>query len=143
MRFNQEWLDRLESLLDTARAGGSGLTLLIFAAVVFVVASVLKLAVYARRDEIEIMRLVGATPGFIRGPFLIAGAAQGLVASAAALILVETARQAVLVYSGVGSAALAQLLAARPLALEMSGLLLLLGLGVSLAGSYFSVRQPE
>ena len=56
--------------------GGTGLALLVFAAVVFVMASVLRLAVYARRNEIEIMLLVGATPAFVRGPFLMAGLGQ-------------------------------------------------------------------
>ena len=60
------------------RRGGYGLgALLAFAALVTVGATV-RLTVLARREEIEIMKLVGATAGFIRGPFMLAAAAQGL-----------------------------------------------------------------
>lgn len=142
--FNQEWLARLESLLGLARVGGTGLAVLIFIAVVVVVASVLRLAVYSRRDEIEIMRLVGATPGFIRGPFLVAGAAQGLVASVLALVLVEALRIGTLTYAGSGALVLVELIGSSPLAIRLAATLLLLGMSVSLAGSYLSVRgQPE
>jgi cell division transport system permease protein len=141
VRFNQAWLHRVESALGLARVGGTALAILIFGAVVFVVASVLRLAVYRRRDEIEIMRLVGATPGFIRGPFLVAGAAQGLIASLVALLLVESIRSAALAYTGSGSLALLELVAAQPLARNFAAILLVVGLFVSLAGSYFSVGE--
>ena len=45
------------------------------------------MAIYSLRQEIEIMKLVGASPWFIRGPFLIQGAFQGLVASGLALLI--------------------------------------------------------
>jgi len=92
-RFDRQWVHRLETVLDLARVGGSGLALLVFSAVAFVMASVLRLAVYARRDEIEIMLLVGATPAFVRGPYLVSGAGMGLASSVLALLLVEGARR--------------------------------------------------
>jgi cell division transport system permease protein len=141
VRFNRGLVRRLEALLRLARIGGTGLGMLIFTAVVFVMASVLRLAVYARRDEIEIMQLVGATQAFVRGPFLVAGLAHGLVSSVLALLLVETARRGVHAYAGGGSLALLDLLAGRPLPGELAGLLILVGLAVSFAGSYFAVRR--
>ena len=48
-------------------------------AALLVVANTIRLAVYARRDEIEIMKLVGATDGYVRAPFLLEGALQGLL----------------------------------------------------------------
>jgi cell division transport system permease protein len=140
-RFNRRWLERLASLLDLARVGGSGLALLVFGAVVFVMASVLRLAVYARQEEIEIMLLVGATPGFVRGPFLVAGLAQGVISSALALGLVEIARRAVLFYGGAGSTTLLEMVSGRPLGWLDSILLLGIGVGVSLAGSWLAVRR--
>ena len=114
---------------------------IVFVAVVFVMSGVLRLAVYARKEEIEIMQLVGATPGFIRGPFLVAGAMQGSIASLLALLAVEGLRSSVMSYGNQRSVALLDLVAAQPLSQSMAGSLLLLGLLVSLAGSYFSVRQ--
>lgn len=143
VRFGLDWLRRLESMLAVARVGGGGLALIVLAAVVVVMASVLRLAVMSRREEIDIMRLVGATPAFIRGPFLVAGAVAGLAASALALLLVEGVRRAAFHYSGAGAAVLLDLLAARPLSAELSAMLVMVGLVVSLAGSYFAVRESD
>lgn len=77
VRYDREWLDRLDALLGLAGAGGTVLGLVLFGAVSFVMGSVLRLAVLARQDEIDIMLLVGASPRFVRGPFLVAGLAHG------------------------------------------------------------------
>ena len=141
VRFDREWFRRLESLLNLARIGGTGLATLVFAAVTFVMASVLRLAVYARRNEIEIMLLVGATPSFVRGPFLVAGVGQGLVSSGFGLLLIEAARRGALAYAGSGSLVLMELVAAEPLPGSFAGLLVSLGLAVSCTGAYFAVRR--
>ena len=140
-RFDRAWVRRLEALLRLARIGGIGLAIVVFAAVVFVMASVLRLAVIARRNEIEIMLLVGATPAFVRGPFMVAGLGQGLVASGLALLLVEGARRAALASADAGSRVLLEIIAAGPLAAGPSGLLAATGLTVSLAGAWFAVRR--
>ena len=141
VRFNREWLERLESLAWLSRVGGGGVVALVLIAVVFVMGSVLRLAVLARSEEIEIMKLVGATPGFIRGPFLVAGTVQGLVAALLALLAVEGLRLSVFSYGNQASGALLDLVGARPLSVTLMASLLLLGLLVSLTGAYVSVRS--
>jgi len=144
VRYNEDWLNRLDATVDLARVGGGVITALVLIAVVFVMSSVLRLAVYARRDEIEIMQLVGASPGFIRGPFLVAGVAQGLIASVLALAIVEGLRRLSLSSPlAANSPVLTDLLAAQPLTISLAALLMLLGVAVSLAGSYFAVRVPD
>jgi len=144
VRYNEDWLNRLEATVDLARVGGSVVTVLVLLAVIFVMSSVLRLAVYARRDEIEIMQLVGASTGFIRGPFLVAGIAQGLIASGLALAIVEALRKLALSNPLTGnSPVLTDLLAAQPLSASLGALLMLLGVAVSLAGSYFAVRVSD
>jgi len=143
VRFDRELLGRIEALLSLARIGGSGLGLLILAAVVFVMASVLRLAVYARRDEIEIMLLVGATTSFVRGPFLVAGVAQGLISSIAALALIEAARRAALGYTGDDSPALFDLLLAHALPERFVFALIAVGLVVSCTAAWFAVRHSQ
>jgi len=77
VRYDRDWTERLAAIVALVRRGGYGLgALLAFAALVTVGATV-RLTVLARREEIEIMKLVGATAGFIRGPFMLAAAAQG------------------------------------------------------------------
>lgn len=139
--FNRRLVERLDALLDLVRIGGAALAAVVFVAVAFVMASVLRLAVHARRDEIEIMLLVGATPGFVRGPFLVAGLGQGLLSGVVALLLVEVARRAALGYARTRSLALVDLVAERSLALEPALILVGVGLLVSLTGSYFAVRR--
>ncbi len=87
VQYGKEWVDRLEAFSKAVRAAvvASAILLLVMAA--FVVSNTIKLTVYARQDEIEIMRLVGATNGFIQGPFLMASFLQGITGSAAALIV--------------------------------------------------------
>ena len=77
--YGREWLDKLEALSRASGAFGAGALAVILGAALVVVANTIRLAVYARRDEIEIMKLVGATDSYVRTPFLLEGAMQGLL----------------------------------------------------------------
>jgi len=85
VRFGQEWLERIFVLRRIA----GGVALVIggaFAAVAaIIIGSAVRVAVFARRDEISIMRLVGATDGFIRLPFLLEGLITGILGGAVAV----------------------------------------------------------
>lgn len=81
------WLQRLERAL---RAGGElavSLGILLFLAVVLVTSNTVRLAVHVRRRELELMALVGAGGGYMRGPFLVEAVLQGLAAAALASLL--------------------------------------------------------
>ena len=79
LRYGQKWLERFNNFVDTLRFISLILgSFLIFAAL-FIVSNTIKLTLYARRDELEIMALVGATMRFIKIPFLLEGALQGLL----------------------------------------------------------------
>lgn len=78
-RYGREWVDRLFTL-QRVGAGATAVLGGAFAAVAaLIIATALRIAVFARRDEIHIMRLVGARNGFIRRPFLLEGALAGLI----------------------------------------------------------------
>lgn len=141
VRYDRVWLDRVEALLTLVRAGGTLVGIAVLVVVVFVVASVLRLAVFARRDEIEIMLLVGATPAFVRGPFMVAGLAMGLASGCVALAAVELFRRSILSNAGDQGAALVSMLAGDPLGASRSALLLVTGVVVSLLASFVAVRQ--
>ena len=97
------WVARLEALVDRARKLGLLLLGLLGAATAILVSNTLKLAVYARRDEIEIMKLVGATNLYVSAPILLEGVIQGLLGAgmavatlaAANLVLLPRVREAV------------------------------------------------
>lgn len=85
VRFDALWIEKLRSLLRVAGFAGALVGGILLGAAVLTISSVVRMGVYERRDEIEIMRLVGAGPGFIRAPFLIEGAVQGLAGGLAAV----------------------------------------------------------
>ena len=85
VEYGREWLDKLEALGGGLGAFAAGALIAVIAAALLVVANTIRLAVYARRDEIEIMKLVGATDGYVRAPFLMEGALQGLLGATVAV----------------------------------------------------------
>jgi len=82
---DRDWLQQLETVLRLARVVGLVLGAVLLGAAVFTIASVIRLTAYLYRDEISIMRLVGATEFFIRGPFWVEGLLQGLLGGLVAL----------------------------------------------------------
>jgi cell division transport system permease protein len=87
VRYDREWLSRVGSGLDAIRGAGLVLALLMAAAAAVTVATVVRLGLHARRDEIEIMQLVGSPLTFIRGPFVAEGLMQGGLGAFLALAL--------------------------------------------------------
>lgn len=92
LKFGEKSVDRLLSLTNYVRYIGIALVvLLIFIAFVFI-NNTIRLAILARRKEIAIMRLVGASNGFIRGPFLMEGALHAIIGSLLAIGSLELLR---------------------------------------------------
>jgi cell division transport system permease protein len=88
VRYDRAWLARAGQGLDVLRRVGLALALLLAAAAAVTVASVVRLGMHARKDEIEIMELVGASAAFIRGPFVAEGLLQGGIGALVALVVV-------------------------------------------------------
>jgi cell division transport system permease protein len=84
--YGNAWLERLESLVARAKIAAAVLFGALAIATAVLVSNTLRLAVFARRDEIEIMKLVGATSGFVSAPFLIEGVLQGLLGAGLAVL---------------------------------------------------------
>lgn len=94
LKYGQKTVERLFSLTNYVRYIGFALiALLIFIALVFI-NNTIRLAILARRKEIAIMRLVGASNGFIRGPFLMEGALHAIIGSLLAVGCLEALRRA-------------------------------------------------
>jgi cell division transport system permease protein len=89
VRYDRRWLDRLAALGAFARYAGLFLAGILVFAAGLTVTNVVRLALYARRDEVEIMELVGAPMAFIRGPFVFEGVIQGGLGAAAALVMLR------------------------------------------------------
>jgi cell division transport system permease protein len=84
-RYDRDWLARVGAGLGTIRGAGFALAVLMAIAAAVTVATVVRLGLQARRDELEIMALVGAPLAFIRGPFVAEGFLQGGVGALLAI----------------------------------------------------------
>lgn len=87
VRYGEEWVQKLYQLRTVAAGTGLGLGLAFAAVSVIIIGATIRVSVLARAREIAIMRLVGATDGFIRAPFLIDGFVKGIVGGLLALLL--------------------------------------------------------
>jgi len=87
IRFGEEWVEKLHRLRNIATLAGITLGLTFAIVAIIIIGSTIRMAVMARSREISIMRLVGATNGFIRAPFLVEGFLKGTLGGALALVL--------------------------------------------------------
>lgn len=87
VRYDRQWLNRLLTAVGVIRGVGVALAAILTFAAALTVANVVRLGLYTRRDELEIMQLVGAPQAYIRGPFVMEGVLQGGLGALVALIL--------------------------------------------------------
>jgi cell division transport system permease protein len=90
---NQVVIDQLAKIVNIGREAGLVLTVIFAALAILVAFNTILLAIYSNREEIEVMRLVGASNSFIRGPFVVEGIIYGTIAA-----VLSTAIGALLVY---------------------------------------------
>ncbi len=131
---------RLMALTRAVRIAGMVLAGLLAAAALLIIVNTIRLTIAARRQEIEIMTLVGATPGFVRGPFVVEGALQG---AAAAVLAGGALCAGYLVLAGHASSALPFLPLVAPGAVLPQALALVwaLGIAVGVGGSAIGLRR--
>ncbi len=88
IEYGQKWLERFNGFFYFLKITGMTIGAFLFISSLFIISNTIKLMVYSRRDEIEIMKLVGSTGRFIKIPFYIEGLLQGITGSAVALLIV-------------------------------------------------------
>lgn len=134
-----DFIDRVLTVTNILRTGGIILLGLVGIVVLFIIVNTIRLAVVARSEEIEIMRLVGASDAFIRWPFIFEGALVGLIGAVVTLGLVALG-------AGTVSGVMTGFFEVLPLQLGALGrdlalLVLATGLGLGVLGSWVSVRS--
>ena len=140
IRYPQQTVDRLNQVTGYAIWSLRGATVLFFTASILLIFNTIRLSIFARRKEIEVMKLVGASDSFVRTPFVLEGLVQGLIGAGLAAIVVVWMNsifvswaQEYLPFVPVSYSAVNTLIV----------LLVLLAVGafVGIVGSFFSVRR--
>jgi len=140
VRYDRQWLNRMLSAIGIIRGVGWGLGALLTIAAALTVANVVRLALYARRDELEIMHLVGAPQVYVRGPFIMEGVLQGGLGALAAVLVLGGAFLAVRARYLTPLASAVNLPAVEFLPLEMCVLLVIGGMVVGCVGGLVAAR---
>jgi cell division transport system permease protein len=87
VQYSQEWIKKFEAFMEAIKIVGIVIGGLLFLAALFIIINTIKLTIYSRKDEIEILKLVGATNRFVKIPFLIEGSIQGFLGGSLALLM--------------------------------------------------------
>jgi cell division transport system permease protein len=140
VRYDREWLDRLLSAVGVIRSAGLVLGIVLTLAAALTVANVVRLALHARRDELEIMHLVGAPTTFVRGPFVMEGVLQGGAGALVALAVLAAVFIAVRGRFLAPLAAAVNLSSVRFLPLELCAGLLVGGMVVGCLGGVIAAN---
>jgi cell division transport system permease protein len=141
VQFDVEWIRRLRGAVSLARLTGVVLALLLTLGAAFTIANVVRLTILLHRDEIEILRLVGAPEFLIRGPYLLGGLVQGLLGAVVALALLWAVTRAILAWVAATKNALLGVFAVRFLPASACLLLVAFGLAAGLLGGLLAVRR--
>ena len=140
-QFNRDWVERMESLSRLAQAIGLFLGGILALASFFIISNVIRLNVFARRDEIEILRLVGGTNLFIRVPFILEGVILGILGGAISLGLLFLLVQLFPLYLGASLGALNDIINFRYLSLTQIALIIAGGAIIGFLGSLSSLAR--
>lgn len=140
-KLDVEWLNRLDAIVRLLQQAVIAVGVLLLSAVLFIVSNTIRLSIISKRDEIEVMKLVGATDAFIQRPFLYTGFWFGILGGVLAFMVTELLlwwlRGAIADISSLYQSDF-QL---QSMTFSEFGGLLLLAVLLGVAGSYLSVRQ--
>ena len=135
IRYGRDWVERLDKLRNLAGVVGFVIGLAFAAVAVVIIGVTIRLTILQRTREISIMRLVGATNRFIRGPFLLEGALKGLMGGLLSLVLCYAGFR---LFRDSNLGTLGGLVFFGP---DQMGLLVLFGVALGLIGSLVSVGR--
>lgn len=141
IQYDLQWIERLTAVIKIIRIVGIFLTGVLIFASISTTSNVIKLLIYARREEIEIMRLVGASNSYIKGPFVAESMIQGLLAGLFSIGLLWLSYRLAFSYIASSQVSLLNFIALPFLSNFYCVALLLGGLFMGLIASFFSMGR--
>ncbi|MBD3108482.1 ABC transporter permease [Bacillus sp. AGMB 02131] len=142
VKYGQGYVEKLFKIVDISRNIGLVLIIGLLFTAMFLISNTIKITIMARKSEIEIMRLVGATNSFIRWPFFLEGLWLGILGSIIPIALIATTYYQIYEYATPKmNIQFFELLSFNPFVYQVSGILLLMGALIGVWGSMMSVRK--
>ena len=143
VKYGEGKIEKLFSFLNTGRNVGLVLILALLFTAMFLISNTIRITIVARRRDIEIMKLVGATNWFIRIPFILEGMWLGILGAIVPITLVTVLYYNVhnLLAPKLAQGKLFELLDFSPFIYQVNGLILLMGVLIGVWGSFMSVRK--
>jgi cell division transport system permease protein len=142
VKYGQGKVEKLFKFIKASRNVGVVLIIGLFFTAIFLISNTIKITIIARRREIKIMRLVGATNTFIRWPFFLEGLWLGIIGSILPIILLSIAYYRAYDYIGPRlEGTFIKVLPFDPFMYQVSGILMLMGALIGIWGSLMSVRK--
>jgi cell division transport system permease protein len=139
VQYDLLWVQRLFTAIRLTRWAGGLLGGILVLASVFTISNVVRLTAYSRQDEIDIMRLVGATQGYVKGPFIVEGMIQGGLGGLVAIGLLWIAFRTLVRDALAASDLLGRALVFLPP--DLCASIVLGGMIVGIVGGYLSLRR--
>ncbi|MBP1924200.1 cell division transport system permease protein [Sedimentibacter acidaminivorans] len=146
VRFYKDAVNSLISISDFIKRVGSGLIIILLLISIFIISNTIKITVLNRRKEIELMQYIGATNGYVRGPFMIEGVILGLLGSFAAIIILMMGYNYFIEYLAGRYVTLLSGLSGYIVGLDMilmdlTIIFLTIGIGIGILGSLISLKK--
>ena len=142
VKYGQGYVEKLFSIVDITRNIGLVLTIGLLFTAMFLISNTIKITIVARRSEIEIMRLVGATNSFIRWPFFLEGLWLGILGAIVPIILIGVTYYNLFNYlTPLIDVKFVELVNFNPFIYQLSGMLIAMGALIGVWGSMMSVRK--
>ena len=141
VQYSRDWIEKLEVIVGYVELAAMAIGGLLAAASVTIIASTIRLTVYARRDEIQIMRMIGATGTFIKIPYLLEGAVLGTLGGMLSLALLKGCFEFFSAHLGAPGGLLGVEAGFAFLPGQVSALLVVAGLLLGSTGSFVSLVQ--
>jgi cell division transport system permease protein len=142
VKYGQGHVEKLFKFINASRNVGLALIIGLLFTAMFLISNTIRITIVARRREIQIMRLVGATNAFIRWPFFLEGLWLGILGAVVPIILISSSYYYAYDYLAPKlEGNFIQLLAYEPFIYQVSGMLILMGAFIGMWGSMMSVRK--
>lgn len=140
-QYGQNWLENLTIIINLLKFIGVFLGVFLFLTIIFIISNTIKLTLYSREEELNIMKFVGATETFIKGPFLAEGIIRGFLGAAASLIMMFIVYRLFLTVLHYSSSSLFIFLSVSFLSWSVMIGILLLGSILGWCGSLFTLHK--